>query len=68
MMEDRPDQVTDNTAGDQFEPGAYWKLLETSEEVIDESIMNVEDSNFRAPTMPEEEHNIFSQVSPPKQI
>ena len=23
MMEDRPAQVTDNAAGDQFEPGAY---------------------------------------------
>ena len=32
MMEDRPGQVTDNAAGDQFEPGAYWKLLEASGE------------------------------------
>ena len=53
VMEDRPGQVTDNAAGDQFEPGAYWKLVETSGEVIDESIMNVEYGNFRAPTMPE---------------
>ena len=32
IMEDRPAQVTDNAAGDQFEPGAYWKLLEASGE------------------------------------
>ena len=68
MMEDRPAQVTDNAAGDQFEPGAYWKLLETSGEVIDESIMNVEDDNFRAPTMPEEEHNISFSGKPTKKI
>ena len=66
MMEDRPAQVTDNAAGDQFEPDAYWKLLETSGEVIDESIMNVEDGNFRAPTMPEEKHNISFSGKPTK--
>ena len=67
-MEDRPGQVTDNAAGDQFEPGAYWKLVETSGEVIDESIMNVEYGDFRALTMPEEEHNISFSGKPTKKI
>ena len=68
MMENRLAQVTDNVAGDQFEPVAYWKLLETTGEVIDEFIMNVEDGNFRAPTMPEEEHNISFSGKPTKKI
>ena len=58
IMEDRPTQVTDHTAGDQIAPGVYRKLLETSGELIDESIMNVEDGNFCAPTILKEEHNI----------
>ena len=68
MMEDRPTQVTDNATRDQFEPGAYQKLLETTGEVIYESIMNVEERKFRAPTMPEEEHNISFSGKPTKKI
>ena len=33
-------------------------MLETTGEVIDKSILNVEGGNFYAPTMSEEEHNI----------
>ena len=66
IMEDRPAQVTDNAAGDQFAPGVYWKLLETIGELIDEYIMNVEDGNFCATTMLEEEHNISFSGKPTK--
>ena len=64
MVENRPAEAVNNTAGDMFDPVAYWEELETVGNAIDESIMNIEGGNFRAPTVPEHEHNArFDQPS-----
>ena len=41
MMENRPAEVINNTAGNMFDPGVYWEEIHTVGDVIDESIMNV---------------------------
>ena len=46
MMENRPVEVINNTAGDTFDPGEYWEELHTVGDAIDESIINVEGGNF----------------------
>ena len=66
IVQDRPAEVADNSAGKDFDPGAYWKLLEPDGEEVDESIMNVDGVNFRAPTVPEAEHNIEFDRRPKK--
>ena len=66
MMENRPAEVINNNSGDTFDPGAYWEELHTVGDEIDESIMNVEGGNFRAPTVPANEHNARFEGKPPK--
>ena len=66
IVQDRPPEVADNSAGKDFDPGAYWKLLEPDGEEVDESIMNVDGVNFRAPTVPEAEHNVEFDRRPKK--
>ena len=38
-----------NIAGDSFDGNAYWKLLDQKCDVLDESVMEVEDISFRSP-------------------
>ena len=49
-----------------FDPGAYWEEIHTFVDSIDESIMNVEGGNFRAPTVPAHEHNAWFEGRPHK--
>ena len=44
-----------NRAGDSFTPGAYWKLLNQSEEEVDEGEMMVDGLYVRAPTASEKD-------------
>ena len=45
-----------NSAGEAFQPGAYWKLLEQAGTEVDESVINVDGVSFRAPITPAKEH------------
>ena len=45
-----------NSAGNDFHLTAYWKEIDPSGDDIDESIMNVDGMQFRAPTTTAEEH------------
>ena len=56
IVRDRPVAEANNSAGEAFQPGAYWKLLEQAGPEVDESVMNVDGVRFRAPTTPAEEH------------
>ena len=44
----------------------YWEELHTVGDAIDDSTMNVEGGNFRAPTVPAHEHNARFEGRPPK--
>lgn len=46
----------ENSSGDMFEPGAYWRELEQAGHDIDDSIMNVEGTTHRALATILEEH------------
>ena len=56
LLVDRPTEQMENSAGDGFEAGAYWRLLEATGPPLDDSIMEVDGILFRAPTTTEEEH------------
>ena len=57
LVADRPAVEVENTAGTDFHPSAYWKEIDPDGEDIDESIMNVDGIQFRAPTTSAEEHD-----------
>ena len=46
MMENRPAEVINNTAGNTFDPGAYWEEIHTVGDAVDESTINVEGGKF----------------------
>ena len=54
LLKNQPDHEVANNAGDGFDGGAYWELLEADGGEVDESVMEVDGIRFRAPT--EEEH------------
>ena len=56
-MTDRPDDEVANNAGDGFDGGAFWQLLEPEGPELDESCMEVDGVRFRAPAITELEHN-----------
>ena len=56
LLVDKPIEQIENSAGDGFEAGAYWRLLEATGPPLDDSIMEVDGVLFRAPTTTEEEH------------
>ena len=62
----RPVEESDNSAGDAFHPGAYWKLLEPSGPAVNESEMTIDGVRFREPTMPAEEHELNRDDRPKK--
>ena len=55
-MVDKPIEQIENSAGDDFEAGAYWRILEATGTPLDDYIMEVDGVLFRAPTTAEEEH------------
>ena len=57
LVVDQPAVDVENTAGTDFHPSAYWKEIDPDGEDIDESIMNVDGIQFRAPTTSAEEHD-----------
>ena len=57
LLTDRPDDEVANNAGDGFDGGAFWQLLEPEGPELDESCMEVDGVRFRAPTTTELEHN-----------
>ena len=57
LLTDRPDDEVANNAGDGFDGGAFWQLLEPEGPELDESCMEVDGVIFRAPTTTELEHN-----------
>ena len=65
LLENRPDHEVANNAGDGFDGGAYWELLEADGGEVDESVMEVDGIRFRAPT--EEEHISNHPDQPKKQ-
>ena len=66
LLVDRPANEVENTAGNGFDGGAYWHLLEPEGPELDESFMEVEGIRFRAPTTTEEEHNANHPQRPKK--
>ena len=56
LLAARPDHEAANNAGNGFDGGAYWHLIEQGNEEIDESIMEVDGIRFREPTATEAEH------------
>ena len=59
--------MVENTAGTDFHPSSYWKEIDTDGEDIDESIMNVDGIQFRAPTTSAEEHDAQYANRPKKE-
>ena len=51
-----------NIAGDEFDHGSYWKLLEPDGEVV-EDMLNVNGEQFRAPTAPNGEVSTVEKQS-----
>ena len=45
-----------NSSGDAFNTGVYWKLLDQMGPDLDESMMEVEDICFKVPAIPAAEH------------
>ena len=68
MMENRPAEVINNTAGDMFDPGVYWEDLHTVGDAIDESIMNVEGVTFELRLSLHMSIMLGSKVDPPRKI
>lgn len=66
LVADRPAVEVENTAGPDFHPSAYWKEMSPDGDDIDESIMNVDGIQFRAPTTSAEEHNAQNPNRPKK--
>ena len=66
VLADRPVEESNNSAGDAFHPGSYWKLLEPSGPAVNESDMTVGGVRFRDPTMPAEEHELNRNDRPKK--
>ena len=66
LVADRPAEEVANSAGADFHPRAYWKEINPTGEEIDESIMNVEGHEFRAPTTSEAEHEARNGNAPRK--
>ena len=56
LLVDTPTEQIENSTGDGFEAGTYWRLLEATGPPFDDSIMEVDGVLFRAPTTTEEEH------------
>ena len=42
LLVDKPIEQIENSAGDGFEAGAYWRLLEATSPPLDDSIMEVD--------------------------
>ena len=66
VLADRPVEESNNSAGDAFHPGAYWKLLEPSGPAVNEAEMTIDGVRFREPTMPAEEHELNRDDRPKK--
>ena len=67
IIQDLPLADIENSAGDVFHPGAYWKELYKAGLDMENSIMNVEGVSFRAPTIMDEEHAEVFMDLPKKQ-
>ena len=66
LLVDRPAHESANNAGNDFEGGAYWQLIDPEGSELDEYFMEVEGIRFRAPTTTEEEHNANHPDRPKK--
>ena len=54
LLDELSPEVAANIAGDEFDPGSYWKLLEPDGEIV-EDVLDIRGERFRAPTSPEGE-------------
>ena len=66
LIEDWPAVEVQNSAGNDFHPTAYWKEIHPSGDDIDESIMNVDEMWFKAPTTTTGEHEADCSNRPKK--
>ena len=64
LLSDRSVEEFNNSSGDAFHPGLYWKLLEPSGPTSNESEMTIGDVCFQDPSMIAEEHEFNCNGQP----